>query len=88
LISDLLQTMPPPQSQVASSVSGEEPPAMLTVKDVAALLACSPRHVCRLVEAGRLPRPVKLGALVRWPRAAMESWVAAGCPLCSDGGPR
>lgn len=55
-------------------------PAMLDVKGVARLLGCSPRHVTRLAEAGRMPEPVRLGALVRWDRAGLAKWMAAGCP--------
>jgi excisionase family DNA binding protein len=54
--------------------------AMLDVQAVAALLACSTRHVYRLVDAGRMPRPVKLGALVRWNRQSVMKWLAEGCP--------
>ena len=53
---------------------------MLTVRDLAHLLQCSPRTVYRLNDAGHLPRPVRLGALLRWPRAAIETWIAQGCP--------
>ena len=53
---------------------------MLTVQDVAELLKCSTRHVYRLADSGRMPRPIKLGALVRWPREQLESWIAHGCP--------
>jgi excisionase family DNA binding protein len=53
---------------------------MLTVQDVAGILKCSARTVYRLVDAGRMPPPCRLGALVRWPAAAIESWVADGCP--------
>jgi len=42
--------------------------ALLDVKAVAALLRCSERHVYRMADAGKMPAPVKLGALVRWPR--------------------
>ncbi len=54
--------------------------AMLTVHDVARMLNCSARTVYRLTDSGRMPRPVKLRALVRWPREVVEHWVAAGCP--------
>lgn len=54
--------------------------ALLDVQAVAALLGCSPRTVYRLSDAGRMPRPIKLGALVRWNRATLESWIADGCP--------
>jgi len=59
-----------------------EPSAMLGVNGVAELLDCSSRHVYRLADAGRMPRPVRLGALVRWSRAAIEQWIADGCPNC------
>lgn len=53
---------------------------LLDVIEMAALLGCSSRHVYRLADAGHMPRPVKLGALVRWDRTAIEAWIADGCP--------
>jgi excisionase family DNA binding protein len=53
---------------------------MLSVQDVAKLMQCSDRHLCNLRRAGRMPAPVKLGTLVRWPRKVIEDWVANGCP--------
>ena len=55
-------------------------PLLLAVPDVAGLLNCSKQHVRRLADSGRMPRPVKLGALVRWNRVEIEQWLAAGCP--------
>ncbi|QDU72616.1 helix-turn-helix transcriptional regulator [Mucisphaera calidilacus] len=55
-------------------------PAMLTINQVARLLNCSTRTVYRLNDAGRMPRPVRLGALVRWNRGEIEQWIADGCP--------
>lgn len=55
-------------------------PAMLNKFEVAAMLNCSWRHVYRLSDEGRMPRPLKLGSLVRWPRKAIEEWIAADCP--------
>jgi len=60
--------------------------ALLDVHAVAALLSCSTRHVYRLADAGRMPPPVKLGALVRWPRRSVETWLAEGCPFVRKGG--
>jgi excisionase family DNA binding protein len=54
-------------------------PALLDVQQVADLLNCSTRHVYRLADAGRMPQPVRLGALVRWPRQGIEDWIASGC---------
>jgi excisionase family DNA binding protein len=53
---------------------------MLTVDDVAGMLNCSIRTVYRLTDSARMPKPVKLGALVRWPREVIERWIAQGCP--------
>lgn len=53
---------------------------LLNVQAVAALLGCSQRHVYRLSDAGRMPAPVKLGALVRWSAGAIKEWIDAGCP--------
>ena len=54
---------------------------MLTVDGVATLLACSPRTVYRLVDKGRIPRPARIGGLIRWPREVLERWIAEGCPV-------
>ena len=59
--------------------------AMLDVQAVARVLRCSPRHVHRLRDAGRMPPPVKLGALVRWSRAVIEEWISRGCPPSRGG---
>jgi excisionase family DNA binding protein len=56
--------------------------ALLDVRAVAALLDCSPRHVYRLAHAGRMPPPLRIGALVRWRRADLDTWLVAGCPSC------
>lgn len=55
-------------------------PALLDVAAVARLLGCSERHVYRLADAGRIPAPVRLGALVRWRRQAILDWIDGGCP--------
>jgi excisionase family DNA binding protein len=60
-------------------------PVLLTVDDLAAILRCSPRTVHRLVERGRVPRPCRLGSLLRWTRAQVDEWVARGCPDCRGG---
>ncbi len=52
------------------------------VGGVAELLGCSPRHVRRLADSGAMPRPIHLGRLVRWRKADVDQWLAAGCPSC------
>ena len=54
-------------------------PKLLDVGSVAALLDCSTRHVYRLADGGRMPPPVRLGAIVRWNRSEIEAWISGGC---------
>jgi len=62
--------------------SAAVPHGMIDVSQFAELLGVSTRHVRRLVDAGRCPPPVRLGSCVRWPRPAVERWIADGCPNC------
>ena len=79
----MLQNTHAPGERIAGrDAANRDQAALLDVHGLADLLACSPRHVNRLADAGRVPRPVRLGALVRWPRAVVEDWVARGCPSC------
>ena len=61
---------------------------LLDVQAVAEMCGCSTRHVYRLSDAGRMPRPVKLGALVRWKATgpgSLAEWIDDGCPSCRKG---
>jgi excisionase family DNA binding protein len=55
------------------------PTALLDVRAVAAMLGCSSRHVYRLADGGKMPRPVRVGALVRWRRADIQAWIDGDC---------
>ncbi len=68
------QTLTPPVA---------EPAKLLDVHQVGELLNCSPRHVYRLSDAGKMPRPLRLGSLVRWNRDAINDWIADGCRNCA-----
>ena len=65
---------------MSTSVSADRSARFWDVQVIADLLGCSTRHVRRLSDAGKMPRPVKLGALVRWSKAAIEDWIARSCP--------
>jgi excisionase family DNA binding protein len=56
--------------------------ALLDVRAVAALLDCSAQHVRRLADAGRMPRALRVGSLLRWRRVDLDAWLVAGCPNC------
>ncbi|MCY2924937.1 MAG: helix-turn-helix domain-containing protein [Planctomycetota bacterium] len=58
------------------------PATLLTICQVAAILDCSPRTVYRLVDAGRVPAPHRLGSLLRWNPVVIQTWIAEGCPPC------
>ena len=76
-----------PVAETAQAGAGSVPVAanaLLTVDDMAALLRCSPRTVYRLSERGRIPRPCRLGSLLRWTRVQVDEWVARGCPDCRN----
>lgn len=55
-------------------------PGMIDLDDLQARLKCSRRHIYRLLEDGLIPKPVKLGALVRWHSETIDSWMKQGCP--------
>jgi prophage regulatory protein len=55
-------------------------PVLLTVKEVAETLGLSERTVYRLADMGKMPRPVKIGAAVRWRRNELDTWIEDGCP--------
>jgi excisionase family DNA binding protein len=57
---------------------------MYDAATLAKLLHVSTRTLYRLADAGKMPRPIKLGALVRWPRQAIVEWIAGGCRPCRD----
>lgn len=48
---------------------------LIDARAVARLLGCSRRHLYRLTEQGRFPRPVKLGRLSRWPQDQVDEWI-------------
>lgn len=52
---------------------------LLDVGAVAAMLGVSGRHVYRLADSGRMPRPIRLGGAVRWDRDTIERWITDGC---------
>jgi predicted DNA-binding transcriptional regulator AlpA len=58
------------------------PAELLEAPAVADRLGCSVQSVYRLSETGMMPRPVKLGALVRWSRQAIDDWISGGCKPC------
>jgi predicted DNA-binding transcriptional regulator AlpA len=55
---------------------------VLTAVDIAARLQCSVRYVWRMNDAGLMPPSFRIGRLVRWQKAIIDSWISDGCPPC------
>ena len=52
----------------------------ISAMNLARLLQISLRHLRRLDETGKIPRPIRLGGSVRWRSNEITSWLAAGAP--------
>lgn len=59
--------------------SADPSDGLLDVHGVASLLNCSARHVYRLVDAGKVPSPLRLGSLIRFSRSSIVEWIDGGC---------
>lgn len=63
--------------------------ALQTTEWLAAYLRISAKHIRCELRAGRFPlAPVKFGRAVRWNVAAVDAWIAAGCPAKTTAAPR
>lgn len=79
--------MPPIQNPFMADQAHEADrarPEMLNVQQVAEILGCSPRHVYRLADSGKMPKPVRVGTLVRWSFDDLAAWINEGCPAVAD----
>lgn len=65
------------------------PKILVTAAEAAAMLSIGERSLWRLVEAGLVPAPLKIGLpgkksgqkrTSRWPVATLRDWAEAGCP--------
>lgn len=57
---------------------------LVDVRAVARRLGVSTRCIWKWTSAARVPRPVRIGRVVRWPLASLEAWISAGCPPVAD----
>lgn len=58
----------------------DEPPLLVSVRTVAKLLQVSTRTVWRMLSAGELIKPRRIGNIVRWHLDELKAWIANGCP--------
>lgn len=76
-------------SSKTPDVVGETPThRLISVQEVATILNVSPRTVWRLLSAGRIVEPIRLGAVVRWRADEVHRWIDAGCPAIKPHKPK
>lgn len=56
-------------------------PELLTTRQAAELLGIGERTLWRYSNSGRAPAPIRVGSAVRYRRAELLEWIAAGCPV-------
>lgn len=59
---------------------------LLSASDAARMSGVGKRSWWRYVTTGKAPLPVRIGGAVRWRRAELVAWIAAGCPANRSGG--
>lgn len=64
--------------------SQPEPPRLVPASWLAKYLGVSRATLFRLRAAGRMPKPVKVGGIVRWRVEDVREWVDAGCPPLNE----
>jgi len=57
---------------------------LLSVSDLARVLGTSTRTVWRLLEKGKLPKPMRLGSRPRFRADELCEWVKAGMPAAEE----
>lgn len=62
-------------TEAASKVEAK----FLTVAELATMMNVSSRTIHRWVDAGSMPKPVRLGNIVRWNRDEITRWIESGC---------
>lgn len=57
-----------------------EAPVLISAAEAARLIDCGERSLWRWSRSGVAPAPIKIGSAVRYRRAEVLEWIAAGCP--------
>ncbi len=54
-------------------------PLVYLAGDIAAKLKTSEKTVRRWADSGAMPKPIRLGRIVRWNAQVIDDWIAGGC---------
>jgi len=52
---------------------------LLGAREVAQMLDLCERSIWRMADAGKLPRPLKVGSRTKWRRRDLIQWIDGGC---------
>lgn len=63
-----------------STMESDEGLRLLTKTEAAALLSLGESTLDRYVACGWLPRPLRIGNLLRWRADELRAWLDKGCP--------
>lgn len=55
-------------------------PILISAEELAKLIQVSERTLWRLLSAGKVPQPVRIGRNTRWRYAEVREWIEKGCP--------
>ena len=77
------------QTEKNTQPLGQEPscqqtPALIGIEGVARNLGCSSRHVRRMIDSSRMPRPIKLGSLTRGPDSKLTPGYPAAVQTAAE----
>ena len=61
-------------------MSTETAPMLISAEELATLMQVSERTLWRLLSAGKVPQPVRIGRNTRWRLAEIRDWIEKGCP--------
>ncbi len=61
-------------------MSTDTTPMLLNAEELARLMQISERTLWRLLSAGKVPQPVRIGRNTRWRAAEVREWIERGCP--------
>ncbi len=67
----------PPTPTESAAISHSK---LISVQELSSMLGMSKRTVWRLLSAGQVPQPVRIGRNTRWRLDQIVQWIDSGCP--------
>jgi len=58
-------------------------PMLIGADDVARIMGVSVRTLWRMLSAGKVPSPLRIGRNTRWRASELTAWIDRGCPSLS-----